>query len=85
MVLFGLVFLYRGFFFSPGVHFSVPEDEVRGRKKNKGPKLDNGRKKILPKSRKKEAKICTTFRNEVLKTIYLVVVYNKRGFSTEKT
>ena len=52
--------------------------------KPQGTEIGQREEKTLPKSRKKEAKICTTFRNEVQKTIYLLVVY-KRGFSTEKT
>ena len=66
------IFRSRGNFFSRGTR----------EKKNQGTEIGQREEKTLPKSRKKEAKICTTFRNEVQKTIYLLVVY-KRGFSTE--
>ncbi len=66
------IFRSRGNFFSRGTR----------EKKYQGTEIGQREEKTLPKSRKKEAKICTTFRNEVQKTIYLLVVY-KRGFSTE--
>ena len=62
------IFRSRGNFFSRGTR----------EKKTQGTEIGQREEKPLPKSRKKEAKICTTFRNEVQKTIYLLVVY-KRG------
>ena len=65
------IFRSRGNLFSQGTREKKPQGTEMGQREENS----------LPKSRKYESKICITFRNEVQKTIYLILEC-KRGFST---
>jgi hypothetical protein len=59
------IFRSRGNLFSQGTREKKPQ----------GTKMGQREEKTLPKSRKYESKIWITFRNEVQKTIYLILEY----------